>query len=133
MPGDRHALEDGGSVSAFVACVFVVFVACAALVVDGGRFVAARSNAADVAENAARAGAQELRELRAGSVAVDSARAVARAQAFLAIQGMSGSASADSTHVTVTVSTSVSPGMLGLFGVETRVVTVTRSATPFDR
>lgn len=128
-----HGQRDRGSVSAFVVCLFVVFAACAALVVDGGRFVGARSNAADAAENAARAGAQEVRQLRSGSFVLDPGRAVARANAFLASEGLSGSATADAQRVTVTVTTSVSPSMLGLFGVSARSFSVTRSATPLDR
>jgi len=124
---------DHGSVSAFVVCLFVVFTACAALVVDGGRFVAARSNAADSAENAARAGAQEVHQLRSGSFVLDPARAIARANAFLATEGLRGSTTADSQRVTVTVITSVSASMLGLFGVSARSISVTRSATPLDR
>jgi len=125
--------DDAGSISAFVVSLFVVFVACAALVVDGGRFVGARSDAADIAENAARAGAQELRQLRAGAFVIDPPRAVARAQAFLASQGMVGAVSADSRRVTVTVTSAVSPVMLGLFGVGARSFSVTRSASAHDR
>ncbi len=129
----RRRSDDGGSISAFVVALVVVFVAVAALVVDGGRFVAARSNAADTAENAARAGAQELRRLRDGAFELDPARAVARAEQFLAAQGVGGTATADTRHVTVTVTTSVAPVMLGLFGVGPRSVVVTRTATPTDR
>lgn len=131
IPTARH--RDRGSISAFVVSLFVVFVACAALVVDGGRFVGARSNAADVAENAARAGAQELREIRAGAYVIDPPRAVARARAFLSSEGLTGAVTADSQRVTVSVTSSVSPAMLGLFGVGARSFTVTRSATAQDR
>jgi Flp pilus assembly protein TadG len=119
--------------SAFVVCLVVVFVACAALVVDGGRFVAARSDAADAAENAARAGAQELTDLRTGSFVIDPPRAVARATSFLASAGFRGSAVADTQRVTVTVNATVTPQMLGLFGVGARSFSVTRSASPLDR
>lgn len=124
---------DRGSISAFVVSLVVVFVAVAALVVDGGRFVAARSNAADVAENAARAGAQELRRLRDGTFELDPDRAAESARSSLAAQGLSGTATADTRRVTVTVTTSVAPVMLGLFGVRPRTIVVVRSATPIDR
>jgi Flp pilus assembly protein TadG len=138
MMGSRCSLPrtgstDRGSISAFVAGLVIVFIACAALVVDGGRFVAARSNAADAAENAARAGAQEVRRLREGILEVDPDRAAARARAFLTESGFTGTASADTLRVTVTVTGSVAPVLLGVFGVSTRVISVTRSATPFDR
>lgn len=124
---------DRGSISAFAAGLVIVFIACAALVVDGGRFVAARSNAADAAENAARAGAQEVRRLREGILEVDPDRAAARAEAFLVESGFIGTASADTSRVTVTVTGSVAPVLLGAFGVGARAISVTRSATPFDR
>jgi Flp pilus assembly protein TadG len=119
--------------SAFVVCLVVVFLAGAALVFDGGRFTAARADAADLAENAARAGAQQLDRLREGELSLDPARAVAAAQAFLASSGAAGAVTADTRTVTVTVSRSVSPVLLGLFGVGSRGISVTRSASPFDR
>lgn len=131
--GSCTRTDDRGSVSAFVASLVVVFIACAALVVDGGRFVAARSDAADVAENAARAGAQHLRGIRAGAHTVDPAAAVDAALTHVRREGRTGTATADARRVTVTVTVTVSPRMLGLFGVGAREISVTRSASPFDR
>jgi hypothetical protein len=125
--------RDTGSISAFVVSLFAVFVVAAALVVDGGRFVAARTNAADAAENAARAGAQHVRQLRDGRFVLDPSKASSAARAFLAGEGVSGSVAVNDRTVTVTVRASVAPAMLGLVGVGSRSITVTRRATALDR
>ena len=60
-----------GSITAFVAVLAITFIACAGLAVDGGRLVAARVQLADHAENAARAGVQEVTSLRSGEPDID--------------------------------------------------------------
>lgn len=122
--------RDRGTVTAFVVTLVVAFVACAALAVDGGRLVAARVQAADHAENAARAGAQELTDLRAGQRRVDPVRARARAAAYLADHGVIGEIVATTASVTVTVVLEHHPTLLGLVGVGARSVRATRSVSP---
>ena len=124
--------RDRGSISALVVCVFVVFVACAGLVLDGGRFVAARSQAASVASQAARDGVQAVHRLREGLLVVDVPKARQRAGDYLSSVGATGDVSADESSVTVTVSVTVTPMLLGLFGIGSRTVHVSRTATPFD-
>ncbi|MEY4372359.1 MAG: hypothetical protein RL219_1128 [Actinomycetota bacterium] len=123
---------DRGVVSAMVAVLTVVFVACSGLVLDGGRLVAARSQAAARAHEAARAGSQELHRLRSGSLDLDAAGAVARARAYLEGVGATGEVRADERRVTVTVRSVVQPLLLGVLGVGARTVDATRSASPFD-
>ena len=124
---------DSGSISALVVCLVTVFVACAGLVLDGGRFIGARARAAAVAAGAARDGVQEVHRLREGLIVVDVDRATRKAERFVQGSGLSGSATADERSVTVAVTTSVRPLLLGLVGVGTRTVTVSRTATPFDQ
>ena len=116
-----------------MVCLVTVFVACSGLVLDGGRFIGARARAASVAAGAARDGVQEVHRLREGLIIVDADRAVRKAEHFVRGSGLSGSASADERSVTVAVTTSVRPLLLGLLGVGTRTVVVSRTATPFDR
>lgn len=123
-------MTDRGSITAFVVTLVTAFVACAALAVDGGRLVADRVTAADHAENAARAGVQELTELRAGARRVDLARARARAAAYLAQHGLAGQIVVTPTAVTVTVRVEHRPTLLKLIGVGPRTVSATRSASP---
>ena len=57
-----------GSISALVLGLTITFMLCAGLVVDGGRVVSRYLELADIAENAARSGSQELRSLRSGKI-----------------------------------------------------------------
>jgi hypothetical protein len=132
MASKRTPRPDRGSVSAAVVVLTMVFIVCSGLVLDGGRLVAARSSAASDALDAARAGSQSLHRLREGLLEIEPALAVARARAHLDRIGAGGEVRADARRVVVTVSTSVDPLILGIFGVGRRVVRVTRSAEPFD-
>ena len=129
----RQAVQpDTGSITALVVCLVVVFVACAGLVLDGGRLVGARSQAASQALGAARDGVQAVHHLREGLIVIDVPAAERRAESYLAAAGATGRAVATEDSVTVTVSTAVSPILLGLFGIGTRTVEVSRTATPVD-
>lgn len=124
--------DDVGSISAVVVCLIVVFVACAGLVLDGGRLVGARSKAAGLALAAARDGVQEVHRLREGLIVLDIPAAERRAHAYLETAGAVGSVVATEDTVTVTVSIGVAPLLLGAIGVGSRTVRVTRTATPVD-
>ena len=116
-----------------MVCVAGVFVACAGLVLDGGRLIGARTRSAAIAEQAARDGAQEVHRLRQGRIDIDVARAEARAADYLRRIGVSGSVNADTRSVTVTVTVSVRPVLLGVLGIGARTVQVSRTAEPTDR
>lgn len=128
-PGSDR-VRDRGSVSAFVVMLVMTFVACAGLALDGGRVVGAHSRAADLAENAARAGAQEITGIRAGSWEIDPRRARATARAYLAAQGASGTVTTSRTRVTVTVTLTSRPSLLRLIGIGPRTVRASRSSEP---
>lgn len=125
--------DDRGSVTAFVVTLTLALLLAAGLVFDGGRLVAGRTAAADAAENAARAGAQEITGIRSGAFRVDPARATARAEAYLSAVGASGSVAVDGRSVTVSVTTSIEVNLLGLLGLGRRSVTVTRTVEAVDR
>jgi Flp pilus assembly protein TadG len=94
-------------VTAFVTIFVVALLFVIGLVLDGGYLLAAQREAANVAAQAARAGAQELdvSAFRADSSkdVIDVPRAEAAAQAFLAQVGREGTARATADEVTVTV------------------------------
>lgn len=124
-------VRDRGSISAFVVVITMTIMACAGLAVDGARVVGAKVAAADHAENAARAGAQEVTALREGGPPrLDPARAQAAAEAYLAAQGLSGEVSATTERITVTVRTTVATTLLQLVGISAKTVTATRSSEP---
>ena len=127
-----RGVDNRGSISALVVCLVVVFVACAGLVLDGGRLVGARSRAAGTALAAARAGVQEVQRLREGLLVLDVPAAERRARSFLETVGAVGTVTATETTVTVTVTIAVTPLLLGAIGVGGRTVRVTRTASPVD-
>ena len=124
----KEPQTERGSITAFVAVLAITFIACAGLAVDGGRLVAARVQLADHAENAARAGAQEVTSLRSGEPDIDVSEARSTAAAYLRSWGVSGEVSATTEEVTVSVRRVVPMSILGLFGVGSRMVSAQRSA-----
>jgi hypothetical protein len=125
--GGRGAGERG-TVSAFVVALTLACLLSAGLVLDGGRIVAARLEAADVAGNAARAGAQQVIGLRAGEPRLDPARARSAAQAVLAAAGVAGTVTVDGRSVTVTARITESMLLLQLVGIGSRTVDATTTA-----
>jgi Flp pilus assembly protein TadG len=123
--------SERGSISGFVVVLSMTFVACAGLAFDGGRMIAARIEATDAAENAARAGAQQVISLRSGNPSIDRSSAVISANRFLESIGVIGAATADEKSVTVSTSIKVPMVLLGLFGVRDKSVSAVRSAQPF--
>ena len=126
----QRSTDDCGSITAFVVMLAMTFVACAGLAVDGGRMVAAKVQLADQAENAARAGTQEITGLRTGDPQVDVERAISTAQDFMTRHEIHGQVVATASAVTVTTSRVVSMSLLSLFGVGSRLVTAQRIARP---
>ena len=124
----KEPQTEPGSITAFVAVLAITFIACAGLAVDGGRLVAARVQLADHAENAARAGVQEVTSLRSGEPDIDVSEARSTAAAYLRSWGVSGEVSATTEEVTVSVRRVVPMSILGLFGVGSRMVSAQRSA-----
>ena len=111
--------DERGTVTAFVASFVVALLAVAGLVADGGFVLAAKRQAADEAEAAARAGAQALDEdalRRGGTVALDTAAARGRALDYLAVTGHRGTVEVAGDSVRVEVSFERHLTLLGMFG-----------------
>ena len=102
-----------GSISGFVLVLSMTFVACAGFAFDGGRMIAARAEAPDAPENAARAGAQQVTSLRSGSPSIDENSAIIAAHQYLESIGIPGVAKAHENSVTVTTSINVPMTLLG--------------------
>lgn len=111
--------DERGVVTAFVASIVIVFIGVAGLVADGGRVLAARQQAADEAEAAARAGAQALDEdaLRAGAFGLDESLARAKALEYLAATGHRGEVEVLGDRVRVEVSFERDLALLRMIGV----------------
>lgn len=126
----RVRIGDEGSITALVVVLAMTFVACAGLAVDGGRLIAAKIELGDHAENAARAGAQEVTSLRSGSPEIDGFQAVYAAEEYLTTHGIDGDVSIENNSVTVNVSRKIPMTLLSLFGVTGKTLAAQRSATP---
>ena len=122
-----------GAVTVFVTILTVALLAVAGLVADGGRILAARREAGNVAESAARAGAQaiDLRVLRQqNQIALDPSEATIRARDYLTAAGYRGDVQADAQHVHIVVTISRPTLLLGAAGIHDFTVSSTGDATP---
>jgi Putative Flp pilus-assembly TadE/G-like len=118
-PGYTAASQaDRGSVTILVVFFTIISLALAALLVDVGNALNARERAADIAEQAARAGANDISipALRAGRLEIDTATACARAMGLVQAYGTQSGfqATADCAppspqQITVTVSVTTRP------------------------
>lgn len=124
--------REAGMITAFVVALAGTFLVAAGLAVDSGRIVAARITAADHAENAARIGAQQLRDPRHGDRVIDPARAQYAAMQYLNGHGVSGEVRADLDSVQVSTYIVREMTLLRLIGVPHKRVSVTRSAHLVD-
>lgn len=101
--------DEAGAVTLFmVLMVPVLLIGLGGLVFDGGRILVAKRQAMNVAQQAARAGAQgvateDIRTGATGAQRLDPDRARARAEAHLVLLGHSGTVSVEGEVVRVTV------------------------------
>jgi uncharacterized membrane protein affecting hemolysin expression len=123
-------VDSDGSISVFVVIVTAALLLAAGLVLDGGRLLAARRQADDIAGNAARAGVQAVDEhaLRLGDPIVDPIKGHDAVLAYLATTPATGRARISDEAVTVTVRLPVQMLLLGVVGVDGATVTATRQA-----
>ncbi|CAN5859646.1 hypothetical protein BH23ACT10_BH23ACT10_29280 [soil metagenome] len=119
-----------GSISVFATVIALAMVLVAGLVLDGGRLLAARRQADDIAANAARAGAQAIDEtsLRTGGTTVDPVAGADAVAVHLAATPASGTARIAADTVTVDVTLTVDMLLLGLAGIGATTVSATRQA-----
>ena len=115
MTADIKRRDDRGAASILFAVVGVALLMATGLAVDGGRKLGALSEARDIADNAARAGAQMIDEdtyRSSGIPALDPAAATQRAHAYLATHGHTGTVTVAGAAVTVTVTITIDPTFL---------------------
>lgn len=121
-----------GSVSALVVCLVMGFISLAGLAFDGGRVIDTYVEVSDVAQNAARLGAQQLVGIRSNRPHIDADASKRLMQSFASSHGMNASFDIDGTTAQVTIERRVSMRILGLFGIGSRRVRVTRTADIVD-
>lgn len=117
--------DQDGMITAFVAVLTVSLLLLAGLVLDGGNLLAAKRQAINEAEAAARAGAQALRPdtLRAGTVTIDPTSADQAVADYLTATGHRGHVDVTGDTVTVTVTIPQRLSILGLGGLHDITVT----------
>jgi|GEM_PF-1254247 len=126
---DRLRTEQRGAVALYAAVMMLALMSTIGLVLVGGQKVAALREATNIADNAARAGAQhvDLDSIRSGGdVRLDPDDAIAAANDYLSLVGHAGAPAVIGDTITVTVTISFNPVILPM-GVQT--VTATESAS----
>lgn len=129
----RLRQDQSGRVTAFVVIIVTAVLLFAGLVLDGGLALAAKVRALGEAQEAARAGAQEidLAAYRAnGALRLEPQQASAAARNYLAAAGHTGTVSVAGNTVNVTVTVSQSTQLLPLIGIGSITVTATGQAQP---
>ncbi len=122
---------EAGQVTAFVTIFTVALIFVVGLVLDGGTLLAAKRQADNEAESAARAGAQAVsidRLRSSGDQELDAAQAQAAATAHLALLGRPGTVVVTGDAVTVTVTVEQPLQILGIGGLAQVTVTGQGSA-----
>jgi len=130
---DPARRSDAGIATVWMVFTTFLVVIIAAVIFGGGVIFAARTHGYDLAQQAARAGAQQLDlpTYRAtGVLRLDPARAATAARQFLAAAGATGTVQVSAARITVTATSQQPTPMLASFGVRTVTVTSTASATP---
>ena len=110
-----------------------IVVLIAAVVFAGGVIFGARTHGYDLAQQAARAGAQhiDLNVYRtSGVLRLDPVPAATAAKQFLTAGGATGTVTVTAAQITVTATRRQPTPMLSPFGVDTVTVTATATATP---
>ncbi|MEV0396512.1 pilus assembly protein TadG-related protein [Polymorphospora rubra] len=128
----ERTADDSGQVTAFAVVMTVALLAVAGLVLDAGLALTEKIRALDIAQAAARAGAQELDlyQYRTRNVAeLDPNRAATAARAWLESAGADGEATATTSTVTVTVRRTSRTQLLQIVGVPQLAVSATATAT----
>jgi len=128
--GRRRRDERGAAAVWTMIIVTTAFVGLMGLVGGGGELINERVEAKRAAEQAARAGADELSAsaVRSGSDQVDAGDAIARANSVLHQAGWSGSVRVEGSRVVVTATGTRNPQFLSLLGVGAIQISETGSA-----
>lgn len=123
--------DDSGHISVFTVVITAALLIVAGLVLDAGLALSAKTRALDVAQSAARAGAQQidLAAYRTGTLRLNQNAAAAAARGWLATAGMTGEVTVTGTSVSVTAHTSRRTQLLTLIGVRSLDVSASATAT----
>lgn len=130
----RAVRDDTGSVALYLSLFMVALLVMAGLVIDGGAAIAARARASDLAEQAARAGADalvpaSLRGMSPAELRVDPAGAQVEAERVLSFGGATGEVTIAGLDVSVTARVPRQAAVLSAVGIDDLTGTATATAT----
>ncbi|ONH51380.1 hypothetical protein CcI49_36100 [Frankia sp. CcI49] len=131
-PRAAHGRDDG-TVTAFVVVVAAAFVMFGGLILDAGGALADKTTAMGIAQEAARAGAQQLdltTYRSTGTVRLLPDEATGAAHAYLTQAGATGTVTIVDNTVNVAATVTHHNQLLGIVGLDTLTVTGTGSAHP---
>jgi len=135
--GSRRLRErlrgDAGMATVWMLFTGFIAILVAGVVFAGGVVFGARTHGYDLAQQAARAGAQHIDLVTyrtSGVLRLDPARAATAAKQFLAVAGATGTVTVTAAQITVTATSRQPTPMLAPFGVAAVIVTATSTATP---
>ena len=120
--------QSRGSISGLIVSLFMGGIALAGLSFDGGASIATYMRISDVAQNAARLGAQQVIGIRDGNPHIDSQSASDLIGRYTNSFQIRSTREIHGTAVTVHVETKQQMKILGLFGVGTRTIRASRTA-----
>lgn len=112
--------DDRGSVTLFYVMGAIGMIIILGLALDLSGMVFAKQRAYDVAAQAARAGAEAVQTdsiMTGQQLNIESSKASAAANSYIATAGMTGSAAVTATSVDVTTHYAWTPQILGQFGI----------------
>lgn len=128
-PIDKCAHEKSqGSISAFVVCLVMSLLLLAGFVFDGGRVVTRYAELSDIAENAARIGAQQVVGIRSGDPHIDERAASRRIESYLSDKKVARRISVHDGGTVVEIHDSVPMRLLSLIGIRERDIVVSRTS-----
>lgn len=128
--------RDRGTATVFVLGLSLVLFGVAGLAIDGGKVINEKDRAHDVAEQAARAGANQiaLGPLRSqGIVVLDQGAAAQAAAGFVGSTSsyqLDGGPRVTATTVTVNVRKVITTNLLGIVGIDNITITASATASP---
>ncbi|MEA5457301.1 pilus assembly protein TadG-related protein [Sinomonas sp. JGH33] len=127
-PGAEH--RERGSATLLMVITFIGLLLAVGLVVDGGQKIAADREARNIAEAAARAGANAVggNAVAGGTPTIDLQTGAARARSYIAAAGVQGSVSAAGDTLTVTVTSSRPAIILAAIGIPKLTSTTTTTS-----
>jgi len=120
--------QSRGSISALVVCLFMGGVALIGLSFDGGASIATYMKISDVAQNAARLGAQQVEGIREGNPHINQQSASALIDRYTQSLSIDSESEISGTEVTVRVEMKQPMKILGIFGIGSRTIRARRTA-----